>query len=182
MELSLSTPKNRPSTYCTSLSLSTQIKCTPITTKKRRGRWERQRADSTCSSQRWFWLFVNQEVLFSHKAWRGFLATILLHLGAKPPRTSVSPSLATSSIQHSCPGFQEEQGPNSPGQAAELDSINPTHHASTDPPLPAALLWATAGSLFQHNLILRLSALCWPVNPNCISYKPVRTAGLTPRD
>lgn len=54
MELSLSTPKNRPSTYCTSLSLSAQIKCTPITTKKRRGRWERQRADSTCSSQRWF--------------------------------------------------------------------------------------------------------------------------------
>lgn len=127
-------------------------------------------------------LFVNQEVLFSHKAWRGFLATILLHLGTKPPRTSVSPSLATSSIQPSCLGFQEEQGPDSPGQAAELDSINPTRHASTDPPLPAALLWATAGFLFQPNLILRLSVLCWPVNPNCVSYKPVRTAGLTPRD
>lgn len=59
-----------------------------------------------------------------------------------------------------------------------------SYHARTDPTdpaLPAVLLWAMVGSLFQHNLGVTLSLLSWPVNPNCISHKSVRTSGLTSR-
>lgn len=90
------------------------------------------------------------------------------------------------------PGFpaKEKQGPSSPSQAADLDSRSPsTAHlmlaqTPADPLLPALVLCIAVCSPLplQHNLVLRLSVQHWPVNSDGISCKPVRTAGMTPRD
>lgn len=110
MEFSLSTPKNRASTYCTSLSLTAQIKCAPITAKKGRGRWDRETKQ---------YLHLPEMALSLCQPRNPFLTQGLEMFPA-------SPSLATSSKQPCWPDFQEEQGPSSPSQVADLDSISPT--------------------------------------------------------
>lgn len=144
MEFSLSTSKNRASTYCTSLSLTVQIKCIPIT-QRREEADKREREQTVLAPLRDGSDSLSAKESFS-----------LTRLG----NVSCPQSYCTLEQSHQGHEFLLFWPPplyNPPAQvskknkAADLDSISPStaHIMSINPAQPAAPLWAMVGSLFN---------------------------------